>query len=75
MNVQSDSIVHPGAIGKTAGKLWPLSAEDSRHLMMVLPILIRVNHAIAFYDDGRHYTRDALGSRVFGELNDIVSKT
>ena len=42
--------------------------------MKVLPVLVRVNHAMAFYDDIGHYTRDALGSRVLGEINDLVSK-
>ena len=74
LNIQPDSILHPATVDKTAGRIWPIFEHDQYHLMKVLPVLVRSNHAMAFYDDIGHYTRDALGSRVLGEINDLVSK-
>ena len=72
LNIQPDSILHPATVDKTAGRIWPIFEHHQNHLMKVLPVLVRVNHAMAFFDDISHYTRDALGSRVQDEINDLV---
>lgn len=48
------SILHPAAIGRTAGKVWPIYADQRNLLLNVLPYLINVYHCIAYWNNRNH---------------------
>ena len=66
------SIIHPGAINKTAGQKWPIFPNHQSLLLNMLPTLVETHHAIAFYEHRFHNTRNHLGISISTDLKKMV---